>query len=137
MPNTAEHALVPLTQETREQNEKMRNSVTDKRAWDTFCRQAKASHKMPASLSEYYVSNKTELFNIWCDQGRDWSKCVLVLERRQEQKNIAQRGWVAIQGKDLQKKYATEEQYQKVIADRYSKGLYYDCEDFPDDPDDP
>jgi hypothetical protein len=137
VPDPNEHALVPLTKETRDQNTQMRNSMTDKRAWDTFCRQAKSTHKMPASLSEYFVTNKTKLFNLWCDQGRDWAKCVLVLERKQEQRNTAQRGWVAVQGKDLKKKYATDEQYKKVIADRYSKGLYYDCEDFPDDADDP
>ena len=128
-----ELALVACTQEAETTNEKLRNSSTNKREWDTFCRQAKSAGKMPVSLSEFYVTSKVELFNMWLDAEKDWDTCVLEVERIQSQRNISKRGWVAIQGKELKKRYDTEEKWEKVRADRVAKGLYYQDDDFPDD----
>lgn len=88
---------------------------------------------MPASLSEFYLTSKVELFNLWLDAEKDWEKCELQVERVQSQRNISKRGWIAVQGKELKKKYDTEEKWEKVRADRVAKGLYYQDDDFPDD----
>ena len=126
-------ALVACTQETENTNQKLRNSSTNKHEWDKFCRQAKSANKMPASLSEFYLTSKVELFNLWLDAEKDWEKCELQVERVQSQRNISKRGWIAVQGKELKKKYDTEEKWEKVRADRVAKGLYYQDDDFPDD----
>ena len=129
----SQHALVPVTEDTANQQVALRNSSTNKNEWDKFCRQAKG--KMPASLSEYYQSSKVELFNLWIDSGHDWNKCQLQVERINQQKNIATRGWQAIQGKELKKRY-TEEKWQQVKESRRKAGLYYEDDDFPGDEDD-
>ena len=126
-------ALVACTQETENTNQKLRNSSTNKHEWDKFCRQAKSANKMPANLSEFYLTSKVELFNLWLDAEKDWEKCELQVERIQSQRNISKRGWIAVQGKELKKKYDTEEKWEKVRADRVAKGLYYQDDDFPDD----
>ena len=50
-----EHALVPVTAETTNQAVALRNSMTNKKEWDAFVRQAKS--KMPIGLNEMYTSN--------------------------------------------------------------------------------
>eukprot|EP00435_Cladocopium_sp_Y103_P029566 s936_g7.t1 len=128
-----QHALVPVTQETASNQVALRNSMTNKNEWDKFCRSAKG--KMPAALSDYYQSSKVELFNLWLDAGHDWSKTQMQVERVNQQKHTAQRGWVAIQGKELKKRY-TEEKWEQVKESRKKAGLYYQDDDFPDDDDD-
>ena len=129
-----EHALVPVTAETTNQAVALRNSMTNKKEWDSFVRQAKS--KMPIGLNEMYTSNKQELFSIWLDQNRDWNACTLEVARRQESQNVSKRGWKAVQGKELKAKYS-EEKWQKVLQARKAAGLYYEDEDFPGDDDDP
>ena len=126
------HALVPVTEATENKVVALRNSMTNKREWDKFCRQAKS--KMPNNLSDYYQSSKVELFNMWLDSGKDWQACQVVVERNQEQKNVTQRGWTAIQGKELAKRYS-KEKWEVVKQKRKAAGLYYEDEDFPGDDD--
>ena len=128
-----EHALVPVTQATTENALALRNSMSHKKEWDSFNRSAKG--KMPASLSDYYQSNKTDLFGLWLDAKKDWAKVQVEVTRIQEQKNTAQRGWTAVQGKVLKKRYETKEKWEKVKESRKSAGLYYPDDDFPEDDD--
>lgn len=58
------------------------------------------------------------------------------VERVQKQRNESSRGWVAEQGKVLKTRY-TAEKWEQVKASRKKAGLYYECEDFPGDDDDP
>eukprot|EP00435_Cladocopium_sp_Y103_P018957 s2662_g4.t1 len=129
-----EHALVPVTSHTQQQVASLKNSVTNKREWDTFCRQAKS--RMPVSLNDMFQSNKQELFNIWLEAKQDWTACSLECERRHEQKNISTKGWKAEQGKTLKLKY-TEEKWKTILASRKAAGLYYEDPDFPGDEDEP
>ena len=128
-----QHALVPVTTASEEKALALRNSVTHKKEWDQFCRTAKGT--MPVQLSDMYLSSKQELFNIWVESGRDWSKCQMEVERKQEAKNIGKRGWKAIQAKELKQKY-TPEKFEKFKASRLASGLFYKDPDFPDDEDD-
>lgn len=110
--------------------------VTNKREWDKFCRQAGCRSKFPVALSDHFVNNKLDLFNLWLDNGQSWEKCVVEVQRKAELEHQAVRGWEAVQGKELRKRY-TEEKFDALIKSRKEAGLWYECEDFPDDPDDP
>ena len=138
-PEADQHALVPITQGTSEAVEVVRNSSTNKREWDAYCRQLKANSKIPCQLSEYAqasASQKTDLFGMWLDSNRDWTKCQLLLERKIKQEHEAEKGWCAIQGRDLKLKYQnTPEKAEKLMATRKSQGLWYPDDDFPDDDD--
>ena len=133
-PTPETHALVPVTAHTQKQVATLKNSVTNKREWDTFCRQAKS--RMPVSLNEMYQASKQELFNMWLDAGQDWTACALECERRHEQKKVATRGWRAEQGKVLKERYSPEK-WQTILASRKLNGLYYEDPDFPGDDDEP
>ena len=126
------HALVPVTDATTTKTLALRNSVTHKKEWDAFVRQAKT--RMPIGLNDMYTSSKQELFSLWLDQGKDWSACSLEVERRQEQQNVAKRGWQAVQGKVLKTRYSPEK-WDQVLKSRKAAGLYYEDEDFPGDDD--
>ena len=128
------HALVPVTQKAAETAVALRNSMTDKAAWDAFNRNARS--KMPHSLADHFSANKTELFNLWLDSDRDWSKVELSAERIQQQKSISSRGYEAVQGKVLRKRYDDEAKYKAVIASRRQSGMFYQDDDFPDDEED-
>ena len=86
-------------------------------------------------LAEFYSTSKTELFNFWLDSGRDWSKCVLKVQRAVQARNRATKGWEAIQGKEIRKKMS-EEKFLKVVEARKAAGLFYEDEDFPGDVED-
>ena len=128
------HALVPVVDESKKQVAEMRNSVTNKKEWDTFNRQAKT--RMPCSLNSMYTSSKQELFNMWMDLGMDWSACSLEVERRHEQKSVSTKGWVAKQGKQLRALYSSEK-FDLLVSKRKEQGLYYEDPDFPGDLDEP
>eukprot|EP00435_Cladocopium_sp_Y103_P028895 s2438_g7.t1 len=128
-----EHALVPVTEATQSQQVALRNSVTHKPEWEKYIRQAKTM--MPIQCNELFTSNKKELFNLWLDSNQDWEQCRLSVERKHQQRNIASRGWVAKQGKELKKQY-TPEKWESVKASRKNAGLYYEDDDFPGDDDD-
>ncbi|CAK9040577.1 unnamed protein product [Durusdinium trenchii] len=127
-------ALVPVVESTSEGTVALRNSVTNKRDWDKFCRQASCRSKFPVALSEHFVNNKLDLFNLWLDNNKSWEKCKVEVERRAELEHQSVRGWEAVQGKDLKKRY-TEEKYEALVKSRKAAGLWYQCDDFPDDPD--
>ena len=122
-----------MTAASQEKALLLKNSVTNKKDWDVYCRQAKT--KMPVALNEMYLSSKQELFNLWLDSGKDWEECQLQVERKHQQRHIATRGWTAKQGKDLKKIYSAEK-WETVKASRKAQGLYYEDEDFPGDDDD-
>ena len=135
-----QHALVKVTQETQSQAVALRDSTTNKKEWDVFSRKLKAGSNVPVELSEYAVnlSKKKELFNLWLDAGQDWTDTQVSLDRKLTQRNQSKRGWTAIQGKDLKKRYEDNpEKYKTVIASRRANGLFYEDADFPTDPDEP
>ncbi|CAK9089238.1 unnamed protein product [Durusdinium trenchii] len=127
-----EHALVPVVKTSQESVQVMRNSMTNKKEWDTFTRQAKT--KMPIALNDTYQASKTELFNMWLDSNYSWSACALAVERKHQESNTAKKGWKAIQGKELKNRY-TAEKWEQVKKKRLEQGLYYKDDDFPDDDD--
>ena len=126
------HALVPIVQHTAETAVALRNSMTNKREWDTFCRQAKSKGKMPVELSDMFVSQKTELFNLWLDSNYSWKECALAVERQRREVAESKRGWKAVQGKELKKQY-TPEKWQKLRDKRIQQGLVYKDDDFGSD----
>eukprot|EP00435_Cladocopium_sp_Y103_P048701 s2664_g14.t1 len=133
-PKPDEHALVPVVNESQKQVAALKNSVSHKREWDTFNRQAKT--RMPAALNTMYSTAKQELFNLWMDASMDWSSTALEVQRIQEQKNVSTRGWVARQGKELRQKYDSDK-FDHLVAKRKEQGLYYEDPDFPNDLDEP
>jgi len=132
-PAKEQHALVPVAEATQSQQMALRNSVTHKPEWEKYIRQAKTM--MPIQCNEMFNSSKKELFNLWLDSSQDWEQCRLVVERKQQQRNIASRGWTAKQGKELKTQY-TPEKWEAVKASRRTAGLFYEDEDFPGDEDD-
>lgn len=75
---------------------------------------------------------KTELFNLWLENGRDWDKVACVVERQTETKNLARKQWTAVQAKTL-KASMPEDRFQDLIKKRTEAGLYYKDDDYPDD----
>ena len=90
--------------------------------------------KFPVGLADYFASNKTDLFQLWLQSGRDWQKTELAVKRVVEARNTATKGWVAKQGREL-KQALGEEKFKKIAASRKASGLYYEDEDFPGDED--
>ena len=131
------HALAAATKAAEQKSATLRNSTTNKREWDSFCRQLKANNRIPCQVSEYAQTsaNKTCLFGMWLDSEKDWTKCQLLLERTLKQQNEAEKGWCAMQGHEIQKKYKNNpERAEKIMKARRDAGLWYPDEDFPDDP---
>ena len=126
------HALVPVTEDTKCTALAIKNSVTHKKEWDSFCRTAKS--KMPVQLNEMFATQKQELFNVWMDCNKEWSKCTFEVERRHQVSNTASRGWTSIQGKELKQKYS-EEKWEQIKKKRKEQGLFYPDDDFPNDDD--
>jgi hypothetical protein len=111
------------------------SGTTNKKEYDTFCRQIRSSGKFPVSLSDYCQTNRLDLFNVWLDNGGDWDATKVQVERTQSQKNSTVNGWRAVQGKELRPKY-TPEKFAQLVASRRAAGLFYKDDDFPDDEDD-
>ncbi|CAK9008792.1 unnamed protein product [Durusdinium trenchii] len=131
-PAEESHALVPVVNEGAATTLALKNSTTHKAQWDKFCREALSRSKFPAELSEYYNTKKTELFNIWMDSGMNWSSCKLAVDRQVSQRNVASKGWHAVQGKTLRQQY-TSEKFEKLIQERQKQGLWYEDDLFPGD----
>lgn len=104
--------------------------VTHKREWDKFVRS-----KDRFRVHSYFQSNKQELFNIWLDSSQSWDATCLEVQRIQTQTNEAKRGWESKKGRDIKREFG-EEKGTKIIEARTSSGLYYECDIFPNDPDD-
>ena len=86
-------------------------------------------------VSDYFQSNKVELFNIWLDSGKDWDHVKLYVDRVYAQVNQSTRGYVSVKGRDLKEQYG-ETKGQQLIDSRKSSGCWYADDDFPTDPDD-
>ena len=52
-----------------------RNSSTNKAVWNTFIRQIRNRKTFPVALAPAFAKNKTDLFNVWLDEDKDWDKC--------------------------------------------------------------
>ncbi|CAK9073155.1 unnamed protein product [Durusdinium trenchii] len=120
------------TKETKALNEavtstKLRNSVTNKRDWDTFVRS-----KERFRMTDYFNSNKVELFNFWLDSEKSWDACALHVQRLHETKHQSKKGWVAIQGRELVTKYG-EDRAKEIMNRRTEEGMYYKDDLYPDD----
>ena len=118
--------LVPVSKN------QVRNSTTNKREWDSFCRAIQNKKTFPCELSSYVAKNKTDLFGHWLDSNRSWDECKLRVERVHQASQESLNGWIAKAGKDLVKEYG-EEKGKTLMAKRFGQGLYYNHEDFPDD----
>ncbi len=106
--------------------------MTHKKDWDCFIRATQNKKTFPVELSSYLVKGKQCLFGAWLDSGRDWDKAKLIVERVHKNSSETVSGWQSVKGKTLVAEYGEDK--AKVLMDkRYSQGLYYNDEDFPDD----
>lgn len=111
--------------------------MTHKKEWDQFIRQATGRAKTSTVLADHIATGKVELFNMWMDSGKNWSQCTMTLERRNTMRNQSVKGYEAVQGKELRKRFADNpEKFDRLIAQRKSTGMFYQDEDFPGDDDD-
>lgn len=106
--------------------------MTHKREWDQFARQAANRSKFPVALSSIYAANKTDLFAMWLDSGKSWSKTEMAVERANELRNQSIQGWHAVQGKTLKQQFS-EDKFNRLVETRKSQGLFYEDSDFPGD----
>lgn len=107
--------------------------TTNKKEWDCFIRATQNRKAFPADLAPYLMKSKTDLFGAWLDANRSWDKRRMIMERTRKSSNESLSGWVAVKGSQLVTDYG--EAKAKILMDRRTKdGLYYDSEDFPDDP---
>ena len=124
--------LEAAVSKTKENTEKLRNSQSNKREWDKFDRQCRNRNVFPSSLAPYLVKKKVELFNWWLDADQVWDKVVMIAERGQESKNLSRKQWTAVQVKELRKQFSAEK-VEDLLQKRYSAGLWYKDDDYPDD----
>lgn len=66
-------ALAVAAEATEANGKTMRNSVTDKAAWDKFTRDAVNRKVFASKLYPEFTRNKINLFNLCLDAGRDWT----------------------------------------------------------------
>lgn len=76
----------------------------------------KMPSKVPANLSDYCRNNKTELFNMWLDSNKSWEEVKLKVSRKVEGTNSTKKGWEAVQGKELRKRYDDSEKYTRNLS---------------------
>lgn len=111
--------------------------MTHKKEWDQFIRQAAGRAKSSTVLADHLATSKVEMFNMWMDSGKDWSQTTMTLERKNSLKNQSVKGYEAIQGKELRKRFVDNpEKYDRLISQRKTTGMFYPDEDFPNDDDD-
>ena len=92
------------------------------------------SGQFPVALQPMLKRHKkVDLFGIWLDHNQDWDAVVCHVERQTETKNLSRKQWVAVQAKVL-KGQMDETKYEDLIRRRTEQGLYYDDDDFPNDP---
>lgn len=111
--------------------------MTHKKELDSFTKQLKTMGKVPCALADFAVAGakqKSDLFGMWLDSGKDWHECQMMVERKQKQQHEAEKGWCAIQGRELIKKYEDEPgKAEKLMELRKNQGLWYEDEDWPGD----
>ena len=73
---------------------------------------------------------------MWLDFDKDWDRVSLAVERMHRQETEAKQGMVAVQGETLKDTHS-KEKAEAIIASRKASGMWYESEDFPDDPDEP
>ncbi|CAK9005889.1 Uncharacterized protein SCF082_LOCUS8785 [Durusdinium trenchii] len=83
-------------------------------------------------MTDYFNSNKVELFNFWLDSEKSWDACALHVQRLHETKHQSKKGWVAIQGRELVTKYG-EDRAKEIMNRRTEEGMYYKDDLYPDD----
>jgi len=103
--------------------------MTNKRDWDSFVR-SKGRFK----VHDYYQNNRIDCFNMWLDYDKDWDRVSLAVERLHRQETESKQGLVAVQGKTIKQTHSLEKA-ESIMESRKSSGLWYQSEDFPDDPD--
>ena len=108
---------------------KLRNSVTNKREWDSFVR-SNGRFK----VHDFYQNSKLECFNMWLDCGKSWDAVALQVKRKHEEETESSRGWIAKQGRTLKEEKGAEKA-AKIMQARRNAGMYYEDEDFPGDED--
>lgn len=79
------------------------------------------------------TKSKNCMFNAWLDAGRDWDQRRLILQRTHSNSDENLSGRIAKSGKDVVKEFG-EEKGKQLMDKRYGAGLFYNSEDFPDDP---
>ena len=73
---------------------------------------------------------------MWMDSGKDWAETTMTLERKNKLKNQSVKGYEAIQGKELRKRFADDSaKFDRLVAQRKLTGMYYEDDDFPNDDD--
>ena len=130
-----ENALVQAVETTVANGKAARNSVTDKAAWDKFTRDAANRKVFPSKLCGEFTRNKNNLFNMWLDAGRDWTKTEILVERTHSQETLSRKQMVAKKAKDIIKEWG-EKKGKELIQKRREAGLWYADEDYPTDPED-
>ena len=128
-------ALAVATTTKQSARQEVRNSTTHKKEWDRFARQCANKSVFPVTLAGAYKRPKTDLFAAWLDSGMSWERTEVLIQRRQDSKNLARRQMTGIQAKTLKEKLG-EEKANRIITLRKDQGLYYQDDDFPDDPED-
>lgn len=104
--------------------------MSHKADWDSFVR-----NKEYFKFSEYFSSNKLEIFTFRVDSGRSWEETKMFAQRIHEEQNSSGRGWDSMRGKDVKAKYG-DVKGQKLMETRRTQGWFYEDPDFPGDPDD-
>lgn len=107
--------------------------MTHKKEYDEFLRSA-AGKTFPAELGSMFRREKLSLFGMWLDAEKDWKKVTLTIEQSKEKENISRKQWTAHQARDLEKVYGDE--WPELKQKREAAGLYYQDDDFPDNPQD-
>ena len=83
-----------------------------------------------------FLPNKpNRTFQFLVDSGKSWSECKLKVQRSVEARNVATKGWKAVQGKELRKRFEDEAKFKKLVESRKQSGLFYEDADFPNDDD--
>ena len=127
-----EQSLAVVAKATEASTAVVRNSVANKKEWDSFCRAIANKSSFPVEMFQYVIKNKKDLFNCWLDSNGSWDKAKLMMERTHKNETEALSGWAGVKGREIYKQYS-EEKAKQVIASRVSLGMYYDDEDFPGD----
>jgi len=103
--------------------------MTNKKDWDSFVR-SKGRFK----VHDFYQSNRIDCFNMWLDYDKNWDQVSLAVERLHRQETESKQGLVAVQGKTIKQSHSLEKA-TAIMESRKSNGMWYQSEDFPDDPD--
>lgn len=124
--------LVAAVQATEVNTTGARNSTTHKAEWDQFMRQVTSRKVFPKKLTGEFKANKTDLFNVWMDSGKDWQKTELMVEGKQTNEVLSRKEMVAVKAKKIIEEYG-DEKGKALIKRRREAGLYYEDEDWPTD----